>query len=160
MRGGRSASRIKSRLTSTAPNENALSAKQMPSPTIAIRAPASVGPTTRAALNIIELSEIAWRRSARPTMSSVIDWRVGTSKALISPMVSARQMISHTCTRCISVSTASTAACSIAALCVTSRNLRRSTRSATMPPNGVMKNTGTVEQNDTTPSSSLECVRS
>ena len=153
MRGGRSASFIIRRLISTAPNDTALSAKQMPSPTSAISTPAIVGPMMRAMLNIIELSEIAWRRSSRPTMSSVMDWRDGMSKELIRPMVSARQMISQTCTVPVSVSTARTAACSIAALCVKSRNFRRSTRSATMPPNGVMRNTGTVEQNDVTPSS-------
>jgi hypothetical protein len=114
----------------------------------------------RAPLNIMELSEIAWRRSSRPTMSSVIDWRVGMSNALISPMVNARQMISHTWIMCSSVSTARIADWIIAALWVISRNFRRSTRSATIPPNGVMKNTGMVEQNDTMPSSSLECVRS
>ncbi len=82
------------------------------------------------------------------------------SKELMSPIDTARQMISHTWIRCRSVRTARVAAWIIAALWVNRRNLRRSTRSATMPPNGVMKNTGTVEQNDTTPSKSLECVMS
>ena len=62
----------------------------MPTPTRAIRIPATGGPTTRARLNIMELSEMAWRKSSRPTISTVMPWRIGTSKALIRPWNKAR----------------------------------------------------------------------
>ncbi len=63
---------------------------------MAISAPAIDGPITRARLNIIEFSAMAWRRSSRPTMSKVIAWRVGTSTELISPIPKASTITSHT----------------------------------------------------------------
>ena len=43
--------------------------------------PPIAGPTVRVKLNIIALNAIAWRRSSRPTMSTVNDCLVGTSIA-------------------------------------------------------------------------------
>ena len=47
--------------------------------------PAIAGPTTRDALNIDELSAMAFIRSARPTISTMKDWRAGMSNALTTP---------------------------------------------------------------------------
>ena len=153
-------SAISNRLVSTAPNDTAFSAKHTPSPTIAISAPASDGPITRARLNIIELSAMAWRKSSRPTMSSVIAWRDGMSNALMRPRPNASTMISHTCTMPVERQhrrAGSPAPSTSSASMISIR--RRSTRSAIMPPNGAMKNTVTCAQNDVSPSRNGECVR-
>ncbi len=102
---------------------------------------------------------MAWRKSSRPTMSSVIAWRDGISKALMKPSPKARTMISHTCTTWASVSTASNMACAIDRLCVQISMRLRSTRSAITPPNDAMKNTVTWAQNEVSPSRNGEWVR-
>ena len=43
------------------------------------------GPTTREALNMEEFSAMAFIRSARPTISTMNDWRAGISKAFTTP---------------------------------------------------------------------------
>ena len=63
----------------------------MPSPIAATITPPIAGPTVRVKLNIIALKAIAWRRSSRPTMSTVKDCRVGTSIAVMMPSAKAQQ---------------------------------------------------------------------
>ena len=59
-------------------------------------APATAGPTTRAPLNIDELSAIAFIRSPRPTISAMNAWRAGMSNALTIPTSAAdREHVPH-----------------------------------------------------------------
>ena len=79
---------VRSEVT-TATKLTALSMKHQPSPTVAIRMPATAGPTARAALTRVELRLTALRRSFEPTISSTKDWREGFSKQLLRPSTTA-----------------------------------------------------------------------
>ena len=57
----------------TATKETAFKRKQPVSPNAAMVSPAIIGPMTRERLNCIELSEIAFIRSSRPTRSRKSD---------------------------------------------------------------------------------------
>jgi hypothetical protein len=59
---------ISSSARRTATKLTALSAKQAPTPTDAIRTPAIPGPTMREALKMLVLSAIAFGSSRRPTI--------------------------------------------------------------------------------------------
>src|SRR5665647_2686146 len=76
--------RMAVRLTITARKLKPLIRKQVPSPTTASSSPAMAGPTTRAALNTAELSEMALIRSSLLVIWITSAWRPGMSKALIT----------------------------------------------------------------------------
>ena len=78
-----------SREYTTAAKLTALTRKQTPTPTVAMRMPATAGPTARAAFTSTEFSVTALRRSRWPTISRTNAWRAGFSKALFSPSSSA-----------------------------------------------------------------------
>ena len=103
----------------TARKLSPLTRKQRPSPTAATTSPATDGPTTRAELNMAELSEMALSRSSLPVIWMSRDWRPGISKAFTTPSSVASTKICQTCTRPVSVNVASTKACNMASVCVT-----------------------------------------
>src|SRR6185312_5077915 len=133
--------------------------KQTPTPTNAIRMPPTLGPTTRARLNIMEFSEMAWRKSSLPTICTVMAWRMGTSKALMNPWNSASATICQTWIKWVSVRIASAADCRQASDWVMNNSRRLSKRSAMAPPNAEKKNTGTEAAKEVTPKISGEWVR-
>ena len=134
-------------------------AKHQASPTAAIITPATDGPTTRARLNMIELSATALCRSSRPTISTVKDWRVGTSMAFSRPNIRASAATCQISTTPVKVSVASVSACSRKPPCVNSSSVRRSIRSAIVPPRAEKKNTGPCWRKPMNPSASGEPVR-
>ena len=68
-----------------ATKESALSAKQVPTPAMAITAPAVAGPMIRALWTMTEFSETALTTRSAPTSSMTKLWRVGLSTALTAP---------------------------------------------------------------------------
>src|SRR5438046_4160196 len=70
----------------------------MPTPATPINTPATAGPTIRAALNMDELSAIAFMRSSLPTSSTMNAWRAGMSNALTTPKNTASTMTCHVVT--------------------------------------------------------------
>ena len=130
----------------------------MPSPTVAIRMPATAGPTDRATLTSTELRLTALRRCSGPTSSSMNDWRDGFSNALLSPSRAASTPISHTCTTPVTVSSPSASACKPIAVWSAIIRRRLSIRSAITPPYGASNRTGNVCSAMITPSAVLECV--
>ncbi len=118
----------------TAAKLRALSKKHHPSPAEAISRPATAGPIARATFTSTELRLTALRRCSGPTISSMNACRAGFSKALLSPSSSASAPICQSSTEPLSVSAASTAACTPIAACSAIISFRLSTRSATTPP--------------------------
>ena len=112
----------------------ALIRKQTPSPTVAIKIPATAGPIMRAVLARTELRLTALRRCSGPTISSMNDWRAGFSNALFRPRSAARRPICQTCTSPVTVSTPRISACTPIAVWSAIVSRRLSTRSATTPP--------------------------
>src|ERR1022692_818334 len=151
--------RMAVRLRMTARKLKPLIRKQVPSPTTASSSPAMAGPTTRAALNTAELSEMALIRSSRLVIWITSAWRPGMSKALITPSRPASTSTCQTCTRPVRVSAASAKACTIDRVWVTMTTLRREKRSAAIPPSGPSANTAICEQNQAVPKSNSEWVR-
>src|SRR2546430_11276441 len=90
----------------------------MPTPATPINTPATAGPTIRAALNMDELSAIAFMRSSLPTSSTMNAWRAGMSNALTTPKNTASTMTCHVVTLPVHTSTASASASSICRACV------------------------------------------
>ena len=95
------------------------------------------------------LKAIAWRKSSRPTMSTVKDWRAGVSTAVMMPSTSASTMMVLISILPVSVSTVRIAACIMQSARVTMKTERRSWRSAIMPAKGVMKKIGACETKET-----------
>src|ERR1035437_6999443 len=151
--------RMAVRLTITARKLKPLIRKQVPSPTTASSTPAMAGPTTRAALNVAELSEMALMRSSLLVIWITSAWRPGMSKALITPSAPASTSNCQTWTRPVRVSAASTKACTIDRVWVTMTTFWRGKRSAAMPPSGPSANTAIWEQNQAVPNRSSEWVR-
>ena len=120
--------------STTATKLAALTRKQTPSPTVAMRIPATAGPIARATLTSTELRLTALRRCSAPTSSIMNDWRAGFSKALLRPSRAARIPISHTWTTPVTVSSPRISAWTPIALCSAIIRRRLSTRSATTPP--------------------------
>ncbi len=71
--------RISSRLAMTARKLAALTAKQMVTPRVAMRSPATAGPAARARLKSEAFSDTALGSSLRPTISKTKAWRAGMS---------------------------------------------------------------------------------
>ena len=92
------------------------------------------GPTTRATLTSVELSDTALRRCSGPTISSMKLWREGFSKALLRPSSNASAPISNTVTAPVIVNTPSSSAWTPMAAWRMTISLRLSTRSAMTPP--------------------------
>src|ERR1035438_9131972 len=120
--------------------------------------PAMAGPMMRAPLNMEEFKAIAFSRSSLPTMSIRNAWRAGMSNAFTTPRPAAIAIICQTWMRPDSVSSASTVARTMEAICVPMTTRRRLLRSATMPPIGAMMNTGIWLAKPTVPSSNAEPV--
>ena len=93
-------------------SSGAFAKKQAASPTVAMRPPAIAGPITRARLNALDPSAMAFIRSSRPTISATSDCRVGTSNADSVPKKSARTPTHATVMWPSSVSTPSASASS------------------------------------------------
>src|SRR6266487_698944 len=122
----------------------------MPTPATPIKTPATAGPTIRAALNMDELSAIAFMRSSLPTSSTMNAWRAGMSNALTTPKNTASAMTCHVVTLPVHTSTASASASSICKACVHTMSWRLSTRSTTTPAYSV---------NSKTPMERSACVK-
>src|SRR5436190_53084 len=113
----------------------------MPTPATPINTPATAGPTIRAALNMDELSAIAFMRSSLPTSSTMNAWRAGMSNALTTPKNTASTMTCHVVTLPVHTSTANASASSICKPCVHTMRRRLSTRSTTTPAYSVNSST-------------------
>jgi hypothetical protein len=109
-----------------------LKAKQIPSPKVATSQPAMAGPTARAAFTMEELRAMAFVMSS-PATSARSAWRAGTSKALVSPSISASAMTWRGWTTPVRVTTASSVAWTAALIWVVSTSRRRGKRSAREP---------------------------
>ena len=84
-----------------------LSAKHQAGPNQPITAPPTSGPTTRAALNEIELSEIAFNRCSGGTSRGTTAWNTGLKRALALPVASEIAITIQTVTCPLAVSAAS-----------------------------------------------------
>ncbi len=115
---------------STAANEAALIRNTHPDPTQAMTAPATAGPTIRAALKEVEFSATAFDRSASPTSSDTKVWRAGASNAEAQPSRNANTQTCHNCTTPATVSRPSASASAPMAAWVPISSRRRSRRSA------------------------------
>ena len=88
--------RISSRLAMTARKLAALTAKQMVTPRVAMRTPATAGPAARARLKSEAFSDTALGSSFRPTISKTKACRAGMSTTCTAPPTAARRKTSHT----------------------------------------------------------------
>src|ERR1035441_5091719 len=140
---------ISSRPAITARKLTPLTKKHHPSPMPATSRPAMAGPTTRDALNMEELSAMAFIRSRLPTISTMKDWRAGISKEFAVPSRAERTKMCQMRTDPESVSAASTKASNMEAVCVAMTMWRRLYRSATMPPTADKRKTGICPANPT-----------
>ncbi len=105
----------------------------METPTVAIRMPATAGPTARAAFTSTELSVTALRTCSGPTSSITNAWRVGLSNAVATPSSAASTNTSHSCTTPVTVSSPSASASTPMTACTAMIRRRLSTRSAITP---------------------------
>ena len=96
--------------TSTAPNETALHAKHIASPSVATRIPPRAAPNTRARFIATELSVTAFARSSSGTISVMKLCLAGLSKTLTNPSASASTTTDQTWMTCVPVRTAKSAA--------------------------------------------------
>ena len=101
----------------TARKLTALIAKAVATPNAPMVNPATAGPTTRAPLNIAELSETAFPMSLGPTISMANDWRTGMSMALTQPRPSASATTIQISTMPLAVMTVRMMARTIIAAC-------------------------------------------
>ncbi len=93
----------------------------------------------------IEFNAMALGRSSRLSRSwTKMDWRVGVSKALHTPLKSASPASSAMVIRCNPESVARTADCSAIRLSTVISILRRFTRSPSTPANGARKRCGAL----------------
>ena len=129
-----SAVRISSRLPITARKLAALTAKQMVTPTVAMRTPATAGPAARARLKSDAFSDTALGSSFRPTISKTKAWRAGMSTTCTAPPTAARRKTSHTVACPVRARRARAAALSIRVVWVAMIVVRLSKRSTSGPP--------------------------
>src|SRR5262245_18959340 len=131
----------------------------MPSPSRATRAPPIAGPTSRAELNIVELSAIAFARSSRPpTIWTRKDCRTGTSTECTRPRKKLRATTCQTVTRPVSTSAERTRAWTRERLCVARIIRWRFRRSAHTPATGERTRLGAWPAKPTRPSRNAEPV--
>ena len=115
-------------------------------------APAIEGPMSRAALNIDELSAIAFARSSRSVMTVLRNaCRAGMSKAFTSPWTAFRAITAGTVMCPVKVRSARANDCTIDTVCVTTRMRWRSHRSRNAPANGPRMKPGSWPANPTIP---------
>ena len=126
------------------------------SPNAAIANPANIGPMTRERLNCIELSEIAFIRSSRPTRSRKRDWCDGIVNAFATPFTIATAATSGTDTNPKPTAAARKKAHTIWRDCVAIRSFRRLARSAATPASGARRSVGIEPANPTRPRTSAE----
>jgi hypothetical protein len=129
-------------VTSTAPNEIALTPKHGARPSVAAMAPPADAPKMRAALMVMEFSRTALESCPRGTRSPMNDCRVGLSKTLTKPSASARTNTIHSRMTPVPTSTARSAASTPDESWVTYIVRRRSKRSAMTPPHGPSRKIG------------------
>jgi hypothetical protein len=111
-------------------------------------------------LNIVELRAIALVRCSRLTISRTNDWRAGASKAFTIPKRKASTRMCHGATTRANTSADSAKASSMLNPWVTTRMLRRLTRSARTPPNSVNSHEATPPAKPVYPSQADERVSS
>ena len=131
--------------------------KQTPTPATATTTPPAAGPTTRAALNRLELRATAFGSSSRPTISNVSAWRAGASSTSTVPRRPASSSTCQAVTTPTSVSNVRMAAIAIETTCVQITARRASRRSTTTPANTV---NGRNWQSASRPTATGECVSS
>ncbi len=132
--------------------------KQSAIPTLAMRKPATAGPTMRAPLNIALFSEIAFMRSSRLAISTTNDCRAGMSKAMATPPNKPREMISQGTIFPDQTRPAKMKARIIIAVWVQRRTDRFGKRSAAQPPQVEKTSMGAVPAAATMPNNALEPV--
>ena len=115
------------------------------------------GPTTRAALNRLELSATAFGSSSRPTISKVSAWRAGASSTSTVPRSAASSSTSQVVMTPASVRAASTPAITIEMTCVQITVRRASRRSTITPANRPNTVNGRNWQSASRPTASGEC---
>jgi hypothetical protein len=104
--------------------------------------PAIDGPITAEALKTEELSAIAFIRSCLPTISTWKACRVGTSRALIVPVVSAATITIQYSACPVALSAKRASGGTTKAVCERSNTFRFRKRSAITPANGLPIKTG------------------
>jgi hypothetical protein len=123
---------------------SALMRKQIPAPTYAMSTPASMGPAARATLNWTEFSVTAFWRKSRGTSSGTIDCHAGVFNAMTTPPPSDSTNSTQYDASPASHSAHNANACTIRSDCVTSSRRRRGNRSASAPPRGPSRRSGTT----------------
>ena len=118
----------------TATNDAALSANVQVRPAVAMRMPATAGPTIRDALTMTLFRPTALARSSPPTISMAKLCRDGLSNTLMKPMAKASDQTIHSWTTPVATSRNMTRACAMKNACVAMRTRRLSNRSAMRPP--------------------------
>jgi len=111
----------------------ALLRNTQPVPTNVIITPATAGPTTRARLNVIELSATALVTCSEPTISPTNDCRIGASIAVKQPSTKQNRYTCHSATIPVTSSSPRTSAQPPMPACRPSSSRRLSIRSASMP---------------------------
>src|SRR5712692_5769156 len=141
-RSGCAGTRTSASTTTMAMKLSTLTSKTAAAPAAVSRAPAIIGPSRRAALNWAEFSAIAEGSSSRGTKAGTSACQAGITDAQDAPSRKARTMITAGVAYPRCVSTASTAAMIIIAVCPMSSSLRRSCRSARAPAGRASRATG------------------
>jgi hypothetical protein len=139
---------------SIAANEATLTPKQGVTPTIAMIAPASAGPTIRAACTMTLLSETALTTRSGPTISMAKLCRVGLSTAFTEPRTKTSAQTIHGATAPLTVMPQRTRAGTAIRICVTISSLRLGRRSARRPPKAPKRRNGRNWRADVTPTAS------
>ncbi len=143
----------------TAIKEAPLTPKHQTAPHVARIRPAAAGPITLAKLNMVAFRAIAFGRSARSSMISMVkDWRAGASTEFTTPSKAAITNTCQTSSRPTARSSISMKARSMEAVCVYNRMDRRGTLSASTPAGSIRKKVGRLPAKATAPSRNFEPV--
>jgi hypothetical protein len=143
----------------TARYEMASIMKHHPSPTAAMMMPPIEGPMILLPFTIVELSAMAFGRSAgSSTICTTNDWRAGVSNELMIPWTTWSTSTQPTVIVPVNDSAASAADCSAERTCVHTSMRCRSHRSMSTPANGASSSVGIWPQKPTTPSRKAEFV--
>jgi len=132
-------------------NENAFSRKVDPHPTAATRTPPSAGPTALATLKPAEFSATAEACCLAGTNSGVIACHAGSFITAPRPSRKVNNSSTHGPTQLVRVIMPSVPEARTIHPCVSSRNRRRSTMSASAPAGRITKNTGNAPAACTSP---------
>ena len=135
-----------------------MTAKQAPTPAVAITTPPIAGPITREPLKRLAFRATAFGSSSRPTNWNVRACRLGASKTAAVPPSRARTYTIQSSVCPLSTRTARRAEIAIDAACMTIIVLRLSKRSARTPAGSEKTVNGAKRRNASRPTATGECV--